>query len=77
MIFMKHFFLRLKNELNEDLFIHSKQYKKINYLSEYLVYTERDKWFRYIRDQILGPLEYEKIMLKLMENKKFNPKEIT
>ena len=50
---------------------------KINYLSEYLVYTERDKWFRYIRDQILGPLKYEKLMLKLMENKKFNPKEIT
>ncbi len=74
--FYKTFFSTVEKELSENLFFHLKEYKKINYLSEYLIYTEKDRWFRYLRDEILGPLRYEKVMLKLMEDKKFNPKKI-
>jgi peptidoglycan/xylan/chitin deacetylase (PgdA/CDA1 family) len=40
-----------------------------NYLSEYPFYTEGDRKFRYIRDKILKPSEYEQIMNKMINSK--------
>ena len=50
-------------------------YKNIDYLAAFPFYTKSDKWFRYLRDQVLGSQNYNNLMLKFMDAKKFNVKE--
>ena len=47
-------------------------YQSMNYLSAFPFYSENDKWFRYIRDQYLGPIRYKEIMSKMMLIHGFN-----
>lgn len=47
-------------------------FKKKQYLSEFPFYSDNDKWFRFIRDQYLGNLNYKKIMNKMMEEMNFD-----
>ena len=48
-----------------------KEYSSENFLSEFPFYTEVDKWFRYLRDRILGKERYDWVMSLIMRNKNF------
>lgn len=42
-------------------------YLTLDYLSAFPFYSEADKWFRYLRDQLLGPEAYRRLMFALMD----------
>ena len=44
----------------------------MDYLGEFPFYTAEDRWFRYLRDQMLGPDLYEKSMIELMQEFKYD-----
>lgn len=44
-----------------------------SYLAEYPFYTARDREFRYLRDDVLGPQRYKEVMSFLMRKKAFDP----
>ncbi len=46
-----------------------------NYLSDYLIYSYRDKKFRFIRDKILGPEKYYSIMDKMISKSNYDVNE--
>lgn len=71
-IFYNEFFLEVKN-INPVLYTQAQsQYDEINYLASFPFYSKNDKWFRYLRDQILGKLNYQAIMDKMMQDKHFD-----
>ncbi|MDC1510708.1 polysaccharide deacetylase family protein [Gammaproteobacteria bacterium] len=74
--FYSQFFTLVEMEFEGELAQHLSQYKKLNYLNAFPFYTENDKWFRYLRDQVLGPAKYEEMMLHLMASTGFTPSEI-
>ena len=47
-------------------------FKSADYLANFPFYTENDRWFRYLRDQVLGPAEYGNVMKDLMQNRNFD-----
>lgn len=53
---------------------HHERYQNLGYLSAFPFYSENDKWFRYLRDQVLGPENYKKLMFQLMSMNSFSPK---
>ena len=74
--FYSQFFNLVEIEFRNELEQHRSNYQKLNYLSAFPFYSENDKWFRYLRDQVLGTENYEKLMLQLMASKSFSPSEI-
>ena len=74
--FYSQFFKLVEIEFGRELEQHRSKYQKLNYLNAFPFYTENDKWFRYLRDQVLGTVNYEKLMLHLMASKNFVPSEI-
>lgn len=74
--FYCQFFKLVEIECGSELEQHRSEYQKLNYLSAFPFYTENDKWFRYLRDQVLGTVNYDKLMLHLMASKNFAPSEI-
>lgn len=70
--FYDQFFLQTKIDYPEFYDDALKNYDGKNYLSPFPFYTNNDKWFRYLRDLVLGKFKYEKIMNKLMINHQFN-----
>ena len=74
--FYDQFFKLVESEQEVDLEQHHTQYVSVKYLGSYPFYTENDKWFRYLRDQVLGAQKYEDLMLKMMTSKGFSPSEI-
>ena len=75
-VFYAQFFTLIESDYEGVLEQHRSKYLNSNYLHAYPVYTESDKWFRYLRDQVLGADKYQRLMLKLMESQKFSPSEI-
>ncbi|MDG2228517.1 MAG: polysaccharide deacetylase family protein [Gammaproteobacteria bacterium] len=71
--FYEDFFNMCKKNYVKDYSSIKLNYKKLNYLSEFEFYTYNDKWFRYLRDKILGKDVYKNLMLELMKNYGFNP----
>ena len=45
---------------------------KLDYLATFPFYSENDKWFRYLRDQMLGVERYNQLMFDMMEDKSFD-----
>jgi peptidoglycan/xylan/chitin deacetylase (PgdA/CDA1 family) len=74
--FYSQFFRIVEIEFRKELEKHRSKYQKLNYLNAFPFYSEKDKWFRYLRDQLLGTENYEKLMLQLMASKNFIPSEI-
>jgi len=74
--FYSQFFKLVEVEFGRELEQHRSKYQKLSYLNDFPFYTENDRWFRYLRDQVLGTVNYEKLMLHLMASKKFVPSEI-
>lgn len=69
--FYQNFFLFAEDEIGEELIRHKDAFEKLDYLGAFPFYTEQDKWFRYLRDQILGEARYAKIMKGMMSEKNF------
>ena len=74
--FYEDFFALAEQNISSELAEHAELYKETNYLGDFPFYSENDKWFRYIRDQILGPIRYESMMFHLMHKMNFSPQNI-
>jgi peptidoglycan/xylan/chitin deacetylase (PgdA/CDA1 family) len=74
--FYNQFFELVENNFHSDLEKHRNIYLDLNYLNAFPFYTKNDKWFRYLRDQVLGVQNYEQVMMKLMGLKGFSKKNI-
>ena len=47
-----------------------------DYLNEFSFYSFNDKLFRFLRDEVLKPNNYKKLMIEIMNKKEFNMKEV-
>ena len=74
--FYEQFFNLVDEYYEDELVTHKEHYPALHYLDAFLFYSKDDKWFRYLRDQVLGPERYEEMMISLMEKKNFNSDEI-
>lgn len=74
--FYANFFAIVAKELEGELPQFQKVYARLDYLSAFPFYSKNDKWFRYLRDQVLSPSSYEKIMLDMMSEMEFLPQSI-
>ena len=66
-------FFEVVEQIDKEKF--SNQYSKylsLNYLSDCPFYTQKDKWFRYLRDKYLIRSQYDDIMSILMNRKDFD-----
>jgi peptidoglycan/xylan/chitin deacetylase (PgdA/CDA1 family) len=70
--FYADFFSVYKIENFNEFLKEKEKYNKLDYLSAFEFYSNDDKWFRYIRDQVLTSESYQAIMLKLLEKKDFD-----
>jgi len=75
--FYNHFFELVRNNYEGNLEYHQFQYNKLDYLNAFPFYTANDKWFRYLRDQVLGAKKYEELMLNMIEERGFSPDSIS
>lgn len=75
--FYGDFFSEAENFLLKKYQIAKKKYDGIEYLSEFPFYTNNDKWFRYLRDLVLGRDQYDELMQSIMQKYNFNPTEVT
>jgi peptidoglycan/xylan/chitin deacetylase (PgdA/CDA1 family) len=64
--FYSEFFMLIERGNKEEYKKHKSQYESIDYLSAFPFYSDEDKWFRYLRDQYLGPDRYSEMMKKMM-----------
>lgn len=53
------------------------RYPSLDYLRDFPFYTANDKWFRYLRDRVLGPERYGEVMHQLMAARGFCPQDVT
>ena len=54
----------------------TKNFKAISYLNDFLFYSENDKFFRYLRDVVLGDEIYEELMFLMFKEKSFSVAEV-
>ena len=47
-------------------------FKCLNYLAAFPFYSDNDKWFRFLRDQVLGVEKYKSLMIDIMQRKSFD-----
>ena len=71
--FYSLFFELVTNKYHKEVEKHAEFYSGLNYLKAFPFYSEDDKWFRYLRDQVLGVERYEQVMVQLMNAKGFSP----
>ena len=74
--FYSEFFTLIENVHPSDFDVAKAQYNPKEYLSDFPFYTENDKWFRYLRDVVLGVTRYYNLMISLIETKKFKINQI-
>jgi peptidoglycan/xylan/chitin deacetylase (PgdA/CDA1 family) len=73
--FYKKFFIIVRSN-NKKLYQSAqKVFERLDYLSAFQFYSENDKWFRYLRDQVLGKTNYNSLMLNFIESESFDTKE--
>lgn len=66
-----------KSEFKQEVEEKIKSIDPEKYLEEFPFYTRKDRIFRYIRDQILGPENYNRLMDKMMEIAKIDTQAIS
>lgn len=74
--FYEIFFSFIKDKNKEGYIEHFNHFKSLDYLKIFPFYSFEDKWFRYIRDEFLGPKNYTEVMLTLMRKYNFDYSEI-
>ena len=70
--FYSAFFKRVREDDEVDYIAKKALFDQLDYLSASPFYSNGDRWFRYLRDQVLGKEKYEKIMFRLMHDHDFN-----
>ncbi|MFW5795058.1 MAG: polysaccharide deacetylase family protein, partial [Bacillota bacterium] len=60
----KEFYLKYKKRLNE--------FNPTEYLKKSPFYSDNDKWFRFLRDELLSKEQYDEIMNTLIKEKNYN-----
>ena len=76
---MEDFYDYFFREFKKSKYVSSPNFKNImpiDYLDEFSFYSFNDKLFRYLRDEVLKPNNYKKLMMKIMDKKEFNVKEV-
>ena len=71
--FYDNFFERTNSIYTNDYELARINYDANKYLKAFPFYTKNDKWFRYLRDNMLGKDRYEEIMLIIMNEYNFDP----
>ena len=71
--FYNHFFRQAAALIGPQYDVALSKYDKNSYLAAFLFYTENDKWFRFLRDEILGKQLYDEVMQLLMTERGFDP----
>jgi len=75
--FFDDFFLTIKEEFSSDYVKGKLKFSREREIYDgFPFYTENDKVFRFFRDKILGPSNYNQIMIDLMKKKKFDSSEV-
>lgn len=74
--FYKEFFYLAESYYGDELNDHRKIYSPKKYLTGFPFYSENDRWFRYIRDRVLGSDRYNDLMCYMMKEKGFSPNSI-
>jgi len=74
--FYNSFFDHLRHDDENEYLIQQQQYSSLDYLSSFPIYSENDKWFRYLRDKYLGNEKYTNLMLELISKKSFDINEV-
>jgi len=70
--FYSAFFSVVNKQFDEVLAQHHKLFEIQNYLGNFQFYSKNDRWFRYLRDQVLGPTIYDEIMSEMIREKEFS-----
>ena len=73
-VFYKYFF-EIVSSTYEDISSSYAKFKSLDYLSADPFYSDNDRWFRYLRDQVLNQQQYGNIMLDMMNQKNFDVEE--
>ena len=75
--FFNDFFVKIKEEFPSDYIKGMSRYTRERAIYDgFPFYTENDKTFRFFRDKILGPSNYNLVMISLMNKKMFNTSEV-
>ncbi len=71
--FYSQFFELYEIKFQDRIGEHRTRCVNIGYLSAWPIYTENDRLFRFLRNEILGVERYEELMLHFMKIKVFSP----
>lgn len=71
--FYESFFIKARHLLHTEYERAYLSFTEQPYLEAFPFYTANDKWFRYLRDIVLGKIVYESIMSDLMSEREFFP----
>ena len=70
--FYRFFFNTVKSN-DESLYQSTYEtFKNLDYLAEFPFYSDNDKFFRYLRDQVLGVENYNSLMLDMIQRESFD-----
>ena len=75
--FYNQFFDIVETENRALYILEYDKFPGLDYLASYPFYSDNDKWFRYLRDQVLGVEKYETLMLRMMHQKTFDKEEVS
>ena len=70
--FYVQFFELYESVYHGQLHKHLNQSKDLKYLMEHPIYTDNDRLFRFVRNEVLGVDKYEELMLHFMKIKGFS-----
>ena len=64
--FYEEFFIMIREEIGEAYDRSKKLFSGSKYLADYPFYSLNDRWYRYLRDIVLGPNDYHDAMLRML-----------
>jgi peptidoglycan/xylan/chitin deacetylase (PgdA/CDA1 family) len=75
--FYRLFFNAIKTD-DESLYQSAYQaFKGLDYLTAFRFYSDNDRFFRYLRDQVLGVENYNSLMLDMMQRESFDIQDVS
>lgn len=74
--FYHEFFESAKSSLANEYLDAELAYKDLDYLALFPFYSKNDRWFRYLRNVVLGVRRYDEIMSDIMSRYQFDTSEL-
>ena len=65
--FYGDFFLMIEEEIGASYNASKMVFSESDYLAAYPFYSKNDRWFRYLRDIVLGPTAYQDAMIRMLK----------